>query len=80
MPWKLAKDKQSLLGQREARRQEWEDSWGVTLFSELCLPGSLDPTGALHFVYSSGPGGLQGGCYDVSSSVPDTKENSPLDP
>lgn len=70
MPWKLAKDKQSLLVRCEARRQEWEDSWGVSLFSWLCLPGSLDPTGALHIVYLSDPGGMKGGCHDTSRVCP----------
>ena len=26
------------------------------------------------------PGGIKGGCYDISSGVPDIRESSPLDP
>lgn len=48
------------------------------LFSELRLPGSLDLTEACCvFLVTLG---IKGGCYDISSGVPDIRESSLLDP
>lgn len=71
MPWKLAKDKQSLLGRCEARRQEQTTALrsgkiageSRCSLSSICL--ALWNLQEHCIVYSSDPGGKKGGCYDI---------------
>lgn len=85
MPWKLTKDKQFLTAWCEARRQETTAARnGERAAGHVALPALsawlFGPYRSIvHLSILSDPGDMRGGCYDMSSGVPDTKESSPLD-